>query len=508
MDSFKWNVLIIDDQSPFGNRNSDTVNYLLECGLHAQVLGSPVSELWEHYESLYSLDFAYCDMNWRGIRDYEQELFLPRDMPARDPKDYIKQWVKAIAYWIDQPNASSRHSDWPRQSIDADHAGLWLAALLKKTSPDVQIILYSQDGRIAQVGPLAAIGLFPDTSFQVITKDPVELLEVNRLRALIKQAQRDRLRRPDLRRWFLTDVLIRCLAGEEPKDRELQSLHGNDKLLYKANLFFPSFTGTSDFQLENVLDLLDFGSELSVWQRSALEDLKHRIERVLEPELPVDDEQLRSLLSYSYDCGEAGEPLGVALQATSTSNREKVHEALGFCRSALANRESDLVSLCAEHNGTVEYDTSAPVFKPASESCGDRINPILPFQYYYLRRSVNALGANAHDHRPVGALSTRLDAIVSDQRLIVVWSDNSEGFASWADFRAALVNSIDYRGAYRGFPLGVLFGLRYNSLRIEVLIRNGSSWHTLWPPGENIPVEAPNRTMSFGMRWTFDYSIP
>ncbi len=510
MSDFKWKVLILDDVNPLGNKNYDTAQILNGYGLDAHVLGFPLSGVSEHFELLFGVDFAYCDLHWE-IPSVGEEAFLPQNAPNEDRHRYIEQWVEAVSYWTDQPNPpkASTESVWPKGRIEYADAGLWIAAMLKNASPNAQIILYSSHPEIARSGPLAPIGLFSGSPFHVETKLSSEPLPLYPLEDLLKSAQKDRLKRPDLRRWFLADVLMRRLAGQQPKERELQSLHGTEKLTFKAELFFPNFKDASRFELKDVRDLLEFGSDLSVWQRSGLEDLKHRMERVLESGTSVENDKIHSLISYCYDCGEAGEPIGVALQTKDKSeNTKRVREALSFCRSALASRESDLLSLCEEHDGTLAYNESASLYEPGSELSEDRTNPILPFQYYYLRRSVNALAANALDHKQTGGLSTRLEAVVGDHVLTVTWLDNSVGFPSLKDFEAALVESMDTSGAYRGIPLGILFGLRYNAVRIEVLIRGDSNWHSLWPCEEILVTKSSTPDMSFGLRWTFDHRQP
>lgn len=509
MSEFKWKVLILDDSDPSVIKIVDTVKELSKCGLQAEVLGRPVNGIWENHEVLLGVDFAFCDMRW-DIADYEEESFLPDSEFIQNHQAYVKQWLKALCYWIDQTDLPTKTDTWPRGKIEADHAGLWIAAMLKQSSRDAQIILYSRDPQIAALGPLAAIARFPDTSFQVMTKLPTEPLLVAPLERLLKQQQRERLRRPDLRRWFLADVLMRSLVGGQPKERDLQSLHGKDKLTFKAELFFPNFKAPGQFKAEDVQDLLEFfGSDLTPWQRSGLHGMEHRLKGLLKAAQAISDQEVRSLISECYACGEAGEPLGVVLQRASGSadRAQTLKEALILCRSALASRESDLITLCAEHNGSVSYDESAATYAPGVEGDNDRTNPELPFQYYYLRHSVDHLFFNASANKTTGRLTRQLSAHISGSTCRITWLDDSDGFDSWDGFREKLVESMDHGGEYRGLPIGILFGLRYNAQLIEVLIKGAGRWHTLWPI-DSQQAEVSGMSMSFGLRWTFAYKVP
>lgn len=509
---FRWKVIVLDNLST-DDGIQETVKILSELQLDVEAWGETVSDLWDHHERLQRVDFALCDMNWTNS-SHATESFLPkgpfpRGADPNEQKAFVEQWVRAIRYWLSQGKSPTQLA-WPRSNINPDDFGLWLAALIETVSPMAQIILYSAAPKVGETGPLAAIGRFRDTPFAVIRKDDGRPIPLERFWELLSGVQaRYLLDRPDLRRWFLTKVLMRTLADRPPEQSDMRALTGSDKVTFKAELFFPNLTKAGKFVLDigKVQAFLTFGSEMTAWQESALYGLEHRLKTILTKTrlstVAVSDEEWSDLTFRADECGEAGKAICAVLESQVTPPCKKLETALNLCHAALSSREHDLIMLCSERSGSVSYDPQAVVYPPGVEPDENRTNPRLPFQYYYLRRSVDALYENGSEHKTGTRLTSKLNARISADELEISWLDDSKGFDSWDAFKNELVASMDRKGAYRGFPLAVLFGLRYNAKKIEVLIRDERSWRTLWPiTGTKIDSSADAK---FGIRWTFEY---
>jgi len=510
---FRWKVVVLDDEAP----NPDCVRDLTDFGVSAIALGNPIEGLWAAADLFVGVDFCFCDMNWKNEGEESQSgkaLSIPIDL-GEDRALFVKEWVAAIRHWA-KATTTGLPNEWPREHVDDDDFGLWLAAMVKRLSPAAMIILFSAYD-ITRKGPLAAIGRFPDTPFTVFGKAGANPVPVDFFRRPLKQAQAKWLReRLDIQRWFLSGVMIPSLAGLEPETADILSLQDKkEKVTFRAESFFPNFVQNGKFNAQGTEIFLEFlGPDMPVWQEVAMHALQHRLRRLqVTSPTEIREEDLRELDSLCNECGEAGESVRAVVQDRQDNRLADdcnwLNEASKLCAVALASREEDLISLCKENRGAITYGESAQTFKPSTEVI-EKTNPRLPFQYHYLRRSVNALSDNAAGNRKnssSGPSISCLNAHIDSGELTITWLDDSIGFRDFELFKEKLRESVKGKGSYRGIPLAILFGLRFNALQIEILI-NGLQWHTLWPCGGGVVQNSLNQNMGFGFRWTFRYTLP
>ena len=519
---FRWKVVVLDDD----RIKEDSIRKMTAFGVDVLTLGKPKESLFAAGESVIGAHFVYCDMNWRDFGkdgDPKKPLSIP-DSVGGVPGKFVKDWIEAIRYWTAEsvPPLNPARKEWPRDRIGEDHVGLWFAAMVRHLSPKAVIILYSSHPEVAGTGELAAIGRFPDTPFAVETKDPEEPLPVENFKELLKSAQKQYLNaRPDLRRWFLSDVLIRTIAGAKPVPAELMNVGAqkNERVTFTAESFFPNFITEAQFNPTGINDLLEFLSrDMPVWQEAALHSLKHKLLELKEAKKDaITEGDPRIASSLCNECGEAGilirNMLEKHFQALGAKDSPWLSEGLQICQASLSSRETDLIELCRTFGGKVVYKDSAHDFQPGLED-ESKTNPQLPFQYFLLRRAVDALMDNARKYAaPFPILPTKkLEAEIDANTLAIAWSDNSRGFVTMQEFTNSLRESVTDKSSMRGLPLAVLFGLRFNAVRIEVLIRGegdcSGHWQTLWPYGDNSIRETNGETTSFAFRWTFKHELP
>jgi hypothetical protein len=133
----------------------------------------------------------------------------------------------------------------------------------------------------------------------------------------------------------------------------------------------------------------------------------------------------------------------------------------------------------------------------------------LPFEYFRVRRVIDALRHNAENHNANGRWS--LDAHIAKEDdgevVTLTWVDQSEGFANWDSFKVKILTSMDEKGEPRGVPLAILFGLRFKAIRIEVLLKD-RIWRVLYPEKSALDGTIPSSdSWTFGMRWIFQRSV-
>lgn len=517
---FRWRVVVLDDD----RIKEEFVTRMMEFGVEVYSLGRPIESVLAAAESLAGAHFVYCDMQWDDFAkqgDPKVPLSVP-DSFGGIPEKFVKEWIEAIRYWAADtaPPLNQARKEWPRVAIDKDHVGLWLAAMVRHLSPKAVIILYSSHPEIAAEGELAAIGRFPDTPFAVETKDPDHPLPIENFKDVLRTAQKRYLNeRPDLRGWFLSRVLIPTIAGGAPQPADLTNVggHKNEKVTFSVQTFFPNFIKEGQFDPTGMDHLLDFlGKDMPVWQEAALHSLKHELLDLRDRTSGAATEGAQAITdSLCNECGEAGilirNRLDEYFNLIGRKDSSYLDEALQICHASLSSRESDLVELCRSYGGEVVYRDSAEDFQPGLED-ENKKNPQLPFQYFLLRRTVDALMDNARKWTPPLPILTnhKLETEIDATELTIMWSDNSRGFATMQNFKENLQKSAE-KGAMRGLPLAVLFGLRFSAIRIEVLIRGegdrGPEWHTLWPYGANSIRTAKDETKSFALRWAFKHQL-
>jgi hypothetical protein len=495
--NFQWNVLILDD-NPGDAGIKATITQLRERDFIANELGARPSDLAT--SDLRNVDFVFCDMKWDNFKSGAGEIaktFIPRSL-GDDVTGFINQWVDAVRYWAG-PNAPTGETtlEWPRAPITDADIGLWLAALMATLNDGIQVILYSGFDEIGSDGALAALGRFPRPQFEVLLKGKQnQPLELRAFWPFLETLQKRWLTaRRELRQWLMADLVIPVLLGRTPVDREFQSLRGTEKITYRANYFFPNAVVGNALCLTTLSGFLDFKPGLTPWEETSVEDLKHDIKSALTRlSGKLDQASHRALIERCYECGEVGIPIARILESAGD---DQLKRALAACGAILANRESDLLALCAEYGGGTVYDVSASVFRPGTKRDRDKTNPPLRFDYHVLRSAVHALKLNADKY---GSTRNRLDAVISSTELTITWLDNSAGFPTWDVFKNKVEESVERGGGYRGIPLAILFGLRYRASRISVLTSD-REWHSLWPSNGS-SVSEKSLDYSFGMRWS------
>lgn len=519
---FRWKVVVLDDE----RIKEDSIEKMEAFGVDVSALGRPKESLLTAGMSVVGAHFVYCDMNWKFLGragDPSKPLSIP-DSVGSLPDKFVQDWIAAVRYWTAEtaPELNPARKEWPRARILEDHIGLWLAAMVKHLSPSAVIILYSSHPQVAGTGELAAIGRFPDTPFEVETKDPEDPLPIENFKELLKTAQKQYLNaRPDLRSWFLSDVLIRTIAGAKPVSAELMNVGAqkNERATFTAESFFPNFFTEAQFNPAGMNDLLEFLSrDMPVWQETALHSLNHKLLELKEAKKDaITEGDSLVVCSLCNECGEAGilirNMLDKHFQAIGAKESPWLDEGLQICHASLSSRETDLIKLCRAYGGSAVYQEAAQDFEPGQED-ESKTNPQLPFQYFFLRRAVDALMHNARNYAAPDPIlpAKKLEAEIDANTLAIAWSDNSQGFVNMQEFTRKLRESVTDKGSMRGLPLALLFGLRFNAIRIEVLIRDSGgsagNWHTLWPYGDYSIRKTIDDRISFGFRWTFRHELP
>jgi len=242
IDPFRWNVLLLDDE---GEADSivTSLRSLTACGFSASLLSSP-REFKTAYQTLRSADIVLCDMHWETFSSGSSTGTLP-DTVTDDQS--VSQWIEAVENWTNVDSTIARQSAWPRKSIVVSEVGLWLAAMVTHANPATQIVFYSSRSGIADAGPLAALGRFDGAKFAVLWKPKGDSLEPKSLLPFLRDAQRFHLRRrDDIRRWFLSCVLIPRLFSRPAVSRQLPALHSPKECEYRGEHFFPISNDISD----------------------------------------------------------------------------------------------------------------------------------------------------------------------------------------------------------------------------------------------------------------------
>jgi hypothetical protein len=266
-DPFAWRVLVLDDEGAHPSVVA-SLDALTQAGFSARLLSSP-TEFKTAYAELRAADLALCDMKWKNFNSGSSIGRLPS---AVTDDSSVGQWVDAVEDWVNAPKP--RDAEWPRKAIDPSEVGLWLAAMVTRANPAAQIVLYTSQVGLADSGPLAALGHFEEAKFAVRWKGERDSLDLAVLLPSLFDAQRYHLqRRDDIRRWFLSCVLIPRLFNRPAVPRLLPGLHSAKNCEYLGKRFFPI---TND--ISHLVQFLESPPPPPDWQIQALQSLKHKLD--------------------------------------------------------------------------------------------------------------------------------------------------------------------------------------------------------------------------------------
>lgn len=535
---FRINYLILDDTPQVGVEL--TKQRLQEIGCDVQILQRPI-QIIENTEALLEAHIVLCDLTFYNFGAAGEAAFISQN-PSSDKKQFVSDWILALQRWCSTADKTgwSEINKTPGAQIEAQDIGFWLAAMVSQINPDCEIVFYTS--AIKEItGPLSAIAQFRGSRFGVETKNPdASITESAINKALTRRQKRLLESSPQVYRWFLRKVFLPVLMGKMPIEgnaSQLSVANPSKEFSLKADLFFPQFKGeeisnkTKEFFREF---LICENWELQSWEMRALQSLEHDLREEkcdfysrLVQEKRVD--YLDRLLVAAVDAGTVGQGI-LALLETAREELEKsgkwpselLELAHKFCCRAMRNSERDLEDLCKDLQNSEALINEGVEFFLVDDACAvepdspaELSDPGLPFPIAYFQRVISALRHNLETNlkNKQGSPWFSLRARVGEESLAIIWEDNSEGFASIEDFRAAVVKSSSKDSAeHRGLPLAILFGVEFGAEIVHVLIRDktcksGPDWNLIYSTNDAMAPDAFNlkKQTGFGFYWKFKH---
>ena len=482
---FRWTVVLLDD-APNAEWLPKSVKKLVEAGLNCKV----VTTL--HFDAnnvaLFQVtDLFVVDMQWLGYEKYVASP-APLDLGSSLPwtPNRVQNWIATIGAALFGVFPSPGPEVFPRAKIEVNDVGLWLGALFLRMQPYARLVFFTAKDSVKDNSTLGALQVYPRSAFKVQAKDTRESLGLDSLAQDLEALQRRALqRRPDLREWVRRDLILKSLLGAAPGEIIRPTLHSTgEKLVFKAELFFPQFACQNGTMLSRTLaNLVPKEAPISEWEVILLEDIFHGLDRI-ETVVPS-DKKLQKLKDACESLGRKGKRILPFIEELryEPNLAQNAKTARGFVRQTLKANCTALSEFITDQKHC------EGVF--VCGGCGDRV---LPFSLLDLNDVILVLCRNTEKY---GGSSGTISAQCSDQGIELTWSDDSSGFGSRDEFDRKVVTSFE-KGFYRGIPLALEFAIKYGAERLW--IRVGPCWTDLL---DSSACEKTNTFTGFGMRIVF-----
>ena len=502
MTQFKWLLLICDDEVEL---LTDTIAECGRAGLDVVPVGKSddfPNNVVDKLPVIQNANLALIDMQWEIGRENSDFPPVPSDsqLPAAE---FCKQWMNAIQAWSTAVKKPARHEAWPRVTIQSADVGAWIGAMISWLAPQCRIVFFSLHQLIFNEKLPAALRNFRKPFFIVHPKRQADIatgvkggIEVKELWPYFPGLQRSFLKQPSVHEWFLKSVVLRLLAGGQPK-------RGT------ASIYFPSSgDGYGGFEarglvFENVFpNLVGLGREdqlRQLWQLIAPPRLRRNdLVALNEGEHSLKKKRNAEAQQFLYQAGLWGVGSAARLEE-SRIRKEKdnaadtenlIAEANDMIGWSLVDARPYLRKLASEHSGTTNLlDVPALIagereFSPAVSSSRNRGLVIHRFPPHWINDIIFAIRDNAK----VRNCTFNFRIIEDCQSLTIEIDSEWRGELTPEIFwRSSVLDSLE-KGEYRGFPQ--FFCSALESGADVFWLKAGGDWQRLWGVADSSePVE-------------------
>lgn len=522
MKDFQWRVALCDDNADDPGIQQ-TLKQLQQANL-SFVLMEKRDDFIQRAGELSRCHLALIDMDWGGVFSEEKHCESIPSLESFDPgspSDFVAKWISAISSWGHR-NAPSHGElgEWPRCQIAPTEMGAWLGALLTNIAPGIEIVFYSGKPGIAARGFAAALGRFRDAAYTVETKTDRSPLPLQSVIRRLTKLQKQALARSDIYDWFLADVLLPGLLGDNLIARNLpepaihQRRWNAGAFTFHAHKFFPTLAAIGEEQLQTFYR--SAGCRLA--EPDGMLELEHNVRRLNFEEEWLDDcdaliTELNEVAQRVLVCAPSAVGIARQLWDAVQSIRVQDESAKQACKNIISRVWQ--LSWATLYEPSCEFHRLAMLFdgrfiselgseiaypldigearnrSSAFSQEGDRVLARIDLEG--LQRSCVQLKANG---------AGRLQIIETEKTVVITWIGNWNGAQpSFPEFKKIVAESLQkHLGAHRGLPSVLLFGLVNGAISIRVQLQG--QWHLLFGKYINHQDEL-DRADAFQFEWTF-----
>jgi hypothetical protein len=503
---WKWNIALCDD-NPSLPEIEKTADAFETAGFNVRKLSVRKDFIdIGNVEFIEKAHIILMDMQWRNLKGIVDPSWIPEYYDKLHKTVFVENWINAITYWTGSNSIrkASPYGNWPRKELSQNEVGVWLAALISHLNSDAHIVMYSSLPENFDYGFAAGLGRFRTQTAKVVTKPEGSGLTPGHpdiLPCLIS-LQKKHLSKPLFYAWFLEDVLFRLLLDEDPISRTIifsDSANNSRMVELCCDNFFPQLINENRSNKISILLEYINTSTLNDEIKSTIGSATHKIgecylQKILSLK-PIDAVQLTKLVFEDAACTAAGSfpygdiATGLLFNATLETIPENAVNVARNAREILNNQRYE-----TPLNWLNQY-----WIEPVNGEYSNALDKILirGFNMSAFNKALSALKCNCAYTQE----SYVMNCLQNDNFVEIEFLSKWDGITKNI-FIECLKKSLGKSDSLnRGLPLSILFGLRYNAERIEVL--TNTEWNCLYPSPGSTELETRNHSFNYGIRWRF-----